>query len=79
MVVTRGGVAVQAGDAVADPAVGAVWGLLRSAQLENPGRFVLADLPADGGDGEVAALLYRAGQRRARGGRPRAEGLRPSA
>ncbi|MFI8084023.1 type I polyketide synthase [Kitasatospora sp. NPDC086009] len=56
VVVTRGGVAVQAGDAVADPAVGAVWGLLRSAQLENPGRFVLADLPADGGDGEVAAL-----------------------
>ncbi|WP_256177710.1 type I polyketide synthase [Kitasatospora aureofaciens] len=56
VVVTRGGVAAQAGEAVADPAAGAVWGLLRSAQLENPGRFVLADLPAAGGDGELAAL-----------------------
>ncbi|WP_374223081.1 type I polyketide synthase [Streptomyces sp. FH025] len=56
VVLTRGGMAVQAGDHVADPAAGAVWGLLRSAQLENPGRFVLADLPADGGEGEVAAL-----------------------
>ncbi|MER7670075.1 type I polyketide synthase [Kitasatospora sp. NPDC096128] len=56
VVLTRGGMAVQAGDRVADPAAGAVWGLLRSAQLENPGRIVLADLPADGGEGEVAAL-----------------------
>ncbi|WP_443667719.1 type I polyketide synthase, partial [Kitasatospora humi] len=56
VVVTRGGMAVLADDRVADPAAGAVWGLLRSAQLENPGRFVLADLPAAGGEGEVAAL-----------------------
>ncbi|GGQ42392.1 hypothetical protein GCM10010279_60380 [Streptomyces mutabilis] len=32
-----------------DPASAAVWGLLRSAQTENPGRFLLLDLP-DGGD-----------------------------
>ncbi|MEU7385056.1 MULTISPECIES: type I polyketide synthase, partial [unclassified Streptomyces] len=27
-----------------DPAAGAVWGLIRAAQSENPGRFVLADV-----------------------------------
>ncbi|MFK4548182.1 acyl transferase domain-containing protein/NADPH:quinone reductase-like Zn-dependent oxidoreductase [Streptomyces tendae] len=32
-----------------DPASAAVWGLVRSAQTENPGRFLLLDLP-DGGD-----------------------------
>ncbi|MFC8722608.1 type I polyketide synthase, partial [Kitasatospora sp. NPDC057198] len=55
-VVTRGAVSAHPADRPADPASGAVWGLLRSAQLENPGRFVLADLPADGGDGDTAAL-----------------------
>nr|WP_206791062.1 type I polyketide synthase [Amycolatopsis sp. MtRt-6] len=43
VVVTRG--AVPAGDgAVPDPAAAAVWGLVRSAQAENPDRFVLLDL-----------------------------------
>ncbi|MCZ9338725.1 hypothetical protein NGM37_13165, partial [Streptomyces sp. TRM76130] len=32
-----------------DPASAAVWGLVRSAQTENPGRFLLLDLP-NGGD-----------------------------
>ncbi|MFE0023212.1 SDR family NAD(P)-dependent oxidoreductase [Amycolatopsis sp. NPDC059021] len=42
VVVTRG--AVPAGDgAVTDPAASAVWGLLRAAQAENPGRIVLLD------------------------------------
>ncbi|MDT8909784.1 type I polyketide synthase [Amycolatopsis sp. PS_44_ISF1] len=42
VVVTRG--AVPAGDGgVTDPAAAAVWGLLRAAQAENPGRIVLAD------------------------------------
>ncbi|MFJ1461705.1 SDR family NAD(P)-dependent oxidoreductase [Nocardia sp. N2S4-5] len=51
---TRGAVAV-GGAAVTDPAAAAVWGLVRSAQSEHPGRFVLVDsdgspagpLPAD--------------------------------
>nr|WP_246843074.1 type I polyketide synthase [Allokutzneria sp. NRRL B-24872] len=30
-----------------DPATAAVWGLVRSAQTENPGRFVLADIDDD--------------------------------
>ncbi|MGV9674202.1 type I polyketide synthase [Nocardia sp. NPDC003482] len=41
--VTRGAVAVGAGDAV-DPRAAAVWGLVRSAQNEHPGRFGLADV-----------------------------------
>ncbi|WFB11925.1 SDR family NAD(P)-dependent oxidoreductase [Streptomyces sp. LX-29] len=40
--VTRG--AVAAGEGVADLAHAAVWGLVRSAQSENPDRFVLVDL-----------------------------------
>uniref|UniRef100_UPI002FDC0D22 type I polyketide synthase n=1 Tax=Streptomyces sp. IBSBF 3136 TaxID=2903524 RepID=UPI002FDC0D22 len=41
VVVTRNAVAV---DQVTDLAGAAVWGLVRSAQSENPGRIVLADL-----------------------------------
>ncbi|MET9701105.1 SDR family NAD(P)-dependent oxidoreductase [Streptomyces sp. NPDC006529] len=43
-VVTRGAVEVRPGDGVPDPAHATVWGLLRSAQSENPGRFVVLDL-----------------------------------
>ncbi|MYS32466.1 SDR family NAD(P)-dependent oxidoreductase, partial [Streptomyces sp. SID7804] len=41
--VTRGAVATDGG-AVTDPAAAAVWGLVRSAQAEHPGRFGLLDL-----------------------------------
>ncbi|GAA4468962.1 type I polyketide synthase [Phytohabitans houttuyneae] len=34
-------------EAAPDPAAAAVWGLVRSAQLENPGRFTLLDLTPD--------------------------------
>ncbi|NEC19262.1 SpnB-like Rossmann fold domain-containing protein, partial [Streptomyces parvus] len=40
--VTRGAVAF-GDEPVADPAGAAVWGLVRSAQAEHPGRFVLLD------------------------------------
>ncbi|MFD4659407.1 SDR family NAD(P)-dependent oxidoreductase [Kitasatospora sp. NPDC058444] len=40
---TRGAVAAVPGDAVSDPEASAVWGLVRSAQSEHPGRFVLVD------------------------------------
>ncbi|MEU6236272.1 type I polyketide synthase, partial [Kitasatospora sp. NPDC047058] len=56
VVVTRGGVAASAGERIADLPAAAVWGLLRSAQSENPGRLVLADLPAVSGDQAVAVL-----------------------
>ncbi|MFD7432844.1 type I polyketide synthase, partial [Streptomyces sp. NPDC059818] len=56
VIVTRGGVAALSGEGVADVAAGAVWGLLRSAQLENPGRLILADLPAEGSEEDLAVL-----------------------
>ncbi|MFD0267977.1 type I polyketide synthase, partial [Streptomyces sp. NPDC127106] len=46
-VVTRGAVEVRPGEGVTDLAHAAVWGLLRSAQSENPGRFQILDLDAD--------------------------------
>ncbi|WP_435135599.1 type I polyketide synthase [Actinacidiphila sp. bgisy144] len=52
VVVTREAVSVSAGEPV-EVALAPVWGLVRVAQAEYPGRFVLADLPADAG---VAAL-----------------------
>ncbi|MFE3179254.1 SDR family NAD(P)-dependent oxidoreductase, partial [Amycolatopsis sp. NPDC059235] len=42
VVVTRR--AVAAGDVAIDPAVAPVWGLVRAAEAENPGRFVLLDV-----------------------------------
>ncbi|WP_413805521.1 type I polyketide synthase [Streptomyces sp. OE57] len=45
--VTRGAVAAAPGEEVPDVAHGAVWGLVRSAQSEHPGRFVLVDLDAE--------------------------------
>nr|WP_244215785.1 type I polyketide synthase [Kitasatospora purpeofusca] len=43
VLVTSGAVPVT-GDDVPDPAAAALWGLVRSAQTENPDRFVLLDL-----------------------------------
>ncbi|WP_326830207.1 SDR family NAD(P)-dependent oxidoreductase [Streptosporangium sp. NBC_01810] len=50
--VTRGAVEAREGDVVADLAAAAVWGLVRSAQWENPGRFVLVDA-----DGELSSSV----------------------
>ncbi|MEV0041880.1 beta-ketoacyl reductase, partial [Streptomyces sp. NPDC050804] len=44
VVVTSSAVATGSPGEPVDPAGAVVWGLLRSAQTENPGRFVLADL-----------------------------------
>jgi acyl transferase domain-containing protein/D-arabinose 1-dehydrogenase-like Zn-dependent alcohol dehydrogenase/acyl carrier protein/predicted alpha/beta hydrolase family esterase len=52
VVATRRGIA--AGDEAPDLAVAPVWGLVRSAQSEHPGRFVLIDV--DGADPDWAAL-----------------------
>ncbi|MFD2467956.1 SDR family NAD(P)-dependent oxidoreductase [Amycolatopsis silviterrae] len=53
MLVATRGAAADGGD-VADLAAAAVWGLVRSAQTENPGRFLLADLD---GEPESAAVV----------------------
>ncbi|MFF9123939.1 SDR family NAD(P)-dependent oxidoreductase [Streptomyces sp. NPDC014889] len=56
-IVTRGAVAAGRED-VTDLAAAAVWGLVRSAQSENPGSFLLLDLdPADGADATDPAVL----------------------
>ncbi|MGW0912844.1 SDR family NAD(P)-dependent oxidoreductase [Streptomyces sp. NPDC002784] len=44
VVVTRGAVAARVGEDVRDLVAAPVWGLVRSAQSENPGRFLLLDL-----------------------------------
>ncbi|MFF3110112.1 SDR family NAD(P)-dependent oxidoreductase [Kitasatospora sp. NPDC057904] len=53
VLMTERAVAVEAQD-VPDPAQSAVWGLVRTAQSEYPGRFVLADV--DGRDASYGAL-----------------------
>ncbi|MFD7631693.1 SDR family NAD(P)-dependent oxidoreductase, partial [Streptomyces sp. NPDC059851] len=57
--VTRGAVATQGDWDLADPVHAPVWGLVRTAQSENPDRFVLADLdtPGDTLPGLLAAAL----------------------
>ncbi|WP_041996946.1 type I polyketide synthase, partial [Streptomyces sp. AcH 505] len=56
VVVTCGAVAVDAaGDA--DPVQAAVWGLVRAAEAENPGRFVLVDADVDGSEESQRQLL----------------------
>ncbi|WP_406312547.1 type I polyketide synthase [Streptosporangium sp. NBC_01639] len=57
LVLTRGAVALP-GEDVGDLAGAAVWGLVRAAQLENPGRLLLADLDADlDAEPDVAAIV----------------------
>ncbi|MFI9825525.1 SDR family NAD(P)-dependent oxidoreductase, partial [Streptomyces sp. NPDC052013] len=53
VVTTRGAVAV--GNEPADGSQAAVWGLVRSAQSEHPGRFVLVDV--DGDEPDWGAVL----------------------
>ncbi|MEU2834810.1 SDR family NAD(P)-dependent oxidoreductase, partial [Streptomyces lavendulae] len=76
VLVTRNAVTTNAGEREAlDPAQAAVWGMVRSAQSENPGRFVLLDLDPDldpdsdlGRAGVRAAVSTGAPQLAVRGG-----------
>ncbi|GHJ16549.1 type I polyketide synthase [Micromonospora sp. AKA38] len=56
VVLTRGAVAATDDDRITDLAGAAVWGLLRSAQSEHPGRIVLADLDREP-DAEALSAL----------------------
>ncbi|WP_051966421.1 type I polyketide synthase [Kitasatospora mediocidica] len=47
LIATRGAMAVQSAGEVTDPAAAAVWGLVRSAQSENPDRIILVDSDDD--------------------------------
>ncbi|MFJ8650562.1 type I polyketide synthase [Streptomyces sp. NPDC093546] len=71
VVLTRGGVAVTDTEDVTDLGASAVWGLLRSAQSENPGRIVLVDLDGQSSSAAALSAVLAAGEPQAavRGGR----------
>ena len=73
VVLTRGAAAAGPGDVVGSLSQAAVWGLVRSAQSEHPGRVVLADV--DGRDESWPVLAQALGcgepQLAVRGGRVR--------
>ncbi|MEI5033110.1 KR domain-containing protein [Streptomyces sp. S1A(2023)] len=81
VVVTGGAMAVDETDDIRDPAGAAVWGLLRSAQAENPDRIVLVDLDDDPASAELLFLAAQTGepQLAVRAGRMLAPQLVPSA
>ncbi|SPF04007.1 Beta-ketoacyl-acyl-carrier-protein synthase I [Streptomyces sp. MA5143a] len=68
LALTRGAVAVDAHDPVNDLAAAAVWGLLRAAQSEHPGRVVLVDVDDESVDQVPAALSNGEPQLALRGG-----------
>ncbi|WP_254893710.1 type I polyketide synthase [Nocardia donostiensis] len=62
LVLTRGAVATADAEAP-DPAAAAVWGLVRTAQSEDPGRIVLVDTDgSDPGLPELVAAVVAAGE-----------------
>ena len=54
--VTSGAVSTAPGEDVRDPAAAAIWGLVRTAALEHPGRFVLLDTDEENGT-SIQALV----------------------
>ncbi|OIJ88637.1 hypothetical protein BIV25_36330 [Streptomyces sp. MUSC 14] len=68
VLVTRGAVAVRPGESVQDLAQAAVWGLVRTAQVEHPGRFALVDLGPDDAGVPAEALAPDENQSAVRGG-----------
>ncbi|MFJ6688264.1 type I polyketide synthase [Streptomyces sp. NPDC091294] len=77
VVATRGAMS-PLGEGAAEPAAAALWGLLRSAQSEAPGRIVLADLDDDPRSGAAlpAVLASQEPQTAIRKGRILVPGLR---
>ncbi|GAA2529971.1 type I polyketide synthase [Winogradskya humida] len=66
VVVTTGAVATRPREDVIDLGAAAAWGLLRSAQTENPGRFAVIDTDTD--DPALLTLAAAAGQAAVRDG-----------
>ncbi|WP_410674198.1 SDR family NAD(P)-dependent oxidoreductase [Amycolatopsis sp. cmx-4-68] len=62
VLVTTGAVATDAGADVPDVAGAGVWGLVRSAQSEHPGRFTLLDLDPAGCPPEAVARALGSGE-----------------
>ncbi|MFF3504441.1 type I polyketide synthase [Streptomyces sp. NPDC003247] len=61
VVATRGAMGA-GGEGVTDPGAAALWGLLRSAQSEAPGRFVLADLDDDARSAAALPAVLASGE-----------------
>ncbi|MGW1998579.1 SpnB-like Rossmann fold domain-containing protein, partial [Embleya sp. NPDC001921] len=61
-VLTRGAVGTHSGEDVADLPGAALWGLLRSAQSENPDRFVLVDTDGSAESQRVLRLALATGE-----------------
>ena len=57
VVLSRGAVAAGPGDVVTDLAAAGAWGLVRSAQTEHPGRFVLVDVDEEASLGVLPSVL----------------------
>ena len=62
VLLTRGAVSTGAGDGARDLAHSAAWGLIRSAQAENPGRFCLVDVDEDPASAAALAAAVSAGE-----------------
>ncbi len=62
VVATRGAVAVHGPGELTDPAAAAVWGLVRTAQSENPDRIVLVDLDRHPDSATALARAVRSGE-----------------
>ncbi|MEY9969559.1 acyl transferase domain-containing protein/thioesterase domain-containing protein/acyl carrier protein [Streptacidiphilus sp. MAP12-16] len=62
VLVTRGAIATRVGDEVADLGSSAIWGLVRSAQSENPGRIVLVDLDEDAASCDALPAAIASGE-----------------
>ena len=63
-VITGGAVAVGRSEGVLDLASSAMWGLVCSAQAENPGRFVLLDIDGEQSSMEALPAALRCGEDR---------------
>ncbi|HEX3779823.1 MAG TPA: type I polyketide synthase, partial [Pseudonocardiaceae bacterium] len=68
VITTNGAMSVRPDEAITDLAASAVWGLVRSAQSENPGSFVLLDTDADHAEVLPAVLAADEPQVAVRGG-----------
>ncbi|WP_449224302.1 SDR family NAD(P)-dependent oxidoreductase [Amycolatopsis pigmentata] len=62
VVVTHWAVCPEPGGPPIDLAAASVWGFVRSAQAENPGRFVLVDLDTDAVTADAVAAAVSAGE-----------------
>ncbi|GAA2404741.1 hypothetical protein GCM10010191_10590 [Actinomadura vinacea] len=77
--VTRGAVATGESDGVPDLVHAAVWGLIRSAQSENPDRFLLVDLDKASSHALPAAVACGEAQLALRDGVALGQRMRPAA